>query len=243
MEEQTNRAHFRDDSLDDEPEATSPSLRNAMMMPPYYPSNIAAACQAASAVQDQPKSMSTKDAIELEMRRKSNRLSAQRWRMRKRSKFADLQDEIHALKKEHEELSQENSALQAEFRTQVVLAQAETAHLLSAQTTDARVHSARRSLFAFRDPGMGASDRLDLLTRMPDSHVDRHMLAAFTTPSALCLQASRDELHYRGLQLPVGSVWPTNTSWESSEIGGRVTHDDLTAALRSATAPSHSSMR
>jgi hypothetical protein len=118
----------------------------------------------------------------------------------------------------------------------VVLAQAETAHLLSAQTIDARVQSARRSLFAFRDPEMmGVSDKLDLLTRMPESHFGKQLLAAFTTRSAVCLQTSRDQLHSNGLQPHVLSFWPA-ISWESTEIGGRVTLGDLTAVLKAATA-------
>jgi hypothetical protein len=118
----------------------------------------------------------------------------------------------------------------------VVLAQAETAHLLSAQTIDARVQSARRSLFAFRDPEMmGVSDKLDLLTRMPESHFGKQLLAAFTTRSAVCLQTSRDQLHSNGLQPHVLSFWPA-ISWESTEIGGRVTLGDLTAVLNAATA-------
>lgn len=94
-----------------------------------YPSNIAAACQQASVAFRQPKSNLTEDALKLEKRRKSNRLSAQRWRMRKRSKFSDLQDKIRTLQKDQEELQHEKAKLHAELQIQLALAKAETAHL------------------------------------------------------------------------------------------------------------------
>ncbi len=94
-----------------------------------FPANVAAACQAANAAQLQPKQQSSEDRRKLEMRRKCNRISAQRWRKRKKSKFTDLNNHIVALRKEHEELTRENSGLQTELRAQLALAQAEAAHL------------------------------------------------------------------------------------------------------------------
>jgi hypothetical protein len=94
-----------------------------------YPSNIASACQEASVAFRQPKPTVVEDTFKLEKRRKSNRLSAQRWRMRKRSKFSDLQDKIRALQKDQEELQVEKSKLQAELHLQLALARTETTHL------------------------------------------------------------------------------------------------------------------
>lgn len=61
----------------------------------------------------------------LEKRRTSNRLSARRWRSRKRNKFTDLQDQIRLLQMEQQQLKRESSQLQDEYRMQLRLAQAE----------------------------------------------------------------------------------------------------------------------
>lgn len=88
----------------------------------------------------QPKSSGIKDKTE--KRRLSNRLSAQRWRTRKMSKFVDLQNQILILTKEHQQLEREASNLRAEFCAQLTLAQAEAAQLNAmAAATATRVQS------------------------------------------------------------------------------------------------------
>jgi hypothetical protein len=212
-----------------------------------FSANIASACQAANAAQLQPKPRSSEDWRKLEMRRTCNRISARRWRKRKKSKFTDLNNHILALRKEHEELTNEKSALETELRAQLSLAQAEAAHLNAIRRNFTESQSLNRLVAGFTQEsgsifsghhysGWAQSHGNPLCpTMVPGS--------SYTTPAAFCLQASRDQLHHDGLQLPVGSVWPTNTSSETSEIGGHVTHGDLTAALRSATVASYSSMR
>jgi hypothetical protein len=222
---------------------------------PSFPANIASACQAVNAAQLQPKPQSSEDWRKLEMRRTCNRISARRWRKRKKSKFTDLKNHILALRKEHEELTNENSALQTELRAQLALAQAEAAHLNAIRQNFTESQSLNRLVAGFTQEsgsifsghhysGWAQSLGNPLCpTMVPGALAITPGSISYTTPAAFCLQVSRDQLHYDGLQLPVGSVWPTHTSSETSEIGGHVTHGDLTAALRSATAASYSSMR
>lgn len=94
-----------------------------------YPANIAAACHEASVARLQPRAAVVEDSVKLEKRRQCNRLSARRWRMRKRSKFTELQDQIRSLQKEHVQLEFEKSTLQAELKHQLALTKAQSAHL------------------------------------------------------------------------------------------------------------------
>jgi hypothetical protein len=95
---------------------------------PCYPANVAAACQAASTVVSGGKSRK-KGAWDLEKRRKTNCRSAKAWRNRKKHKFADLHDQVIALRREHRRLEFENAKLQKVLAIEVELAKSDTALL------------------------------------------------------------------------------------------------------------------
>lgn len=115
---------------DNRPRSTrSPNPDVASVSPFIYSAKITAACHAASTVRHPPSVSSEADDIgRREKRRITNRLSARRWRMQKKTTFSRLQEQIKALKLEHDKLEHDRSLLQAELRMQLALARAEARH-------------------------------------------------------------------------------------------------------------------
>lgn len=62
----------------------------------------------------------------LERRRTSNRLSARRWRNKKKCKFAELERQINELRKDHAQLESENTKLKTELAKEIELAKEES---------------------------------------------------------------------------------------------------------------------
>lgn len=83
----------------------------------YYTANITAACEAANA--PRPNDLSTEEELQLAKRRRSNRLSARRWRNRKKRNFTELRKQILELSKEQSELILEKSKLEQELKVEL----------------------------------------------------------------------------------------------------------------------------
>ncbi len=96
---------------------------------PYYTANIFAACEAANA--PRPNHLSTEEEVQLAKRRRSNRLSARRWRNRKKRNFTELRNQILELSKEQSELLLEKSKLEQELKSELQLASSSSVRLPS----------------------------------------------------------------------------------------------------------------
>ncbi len=113
--------------------------RLASSDPTIYPSNVAAACLAASSVHQQPLSTDMNEVVKREKRRTINRLSARRWRKQKKCRFSNLQDQIQALENEQKELALENAKLQAELRFEMASMQTQTQPMPLNRTANAQI--------------------------------------------------------------------------------------------------------
>jgi hypothetical protein len=67
------------------------------------------------------------EALRMERRRKSNRLSARRWRGRQKGKLTELHAQICILQREHAELESENLELKRELTVEIQLTEADSA--------------------------------------------------------------------------------------------------------------------
>jgi hypothetical protein len=93
-----------------------------------YPCNATAASCTASSMKSEDKTARVSPE-KVERRRTSNRLSARRWRNRKKRKFEELQEQIDALHNDHIELEREKSKLEKELARELSLAKADAALL------------------------------------------------------------------------------------------------------------------
>lgn len=182
----------------------------------------------------------------LEKRRKSNRLSARRWRMRKRSKFAEVHDQIRSLTKMHQELTLEKMELQKELSLQVALWQAEAAATINSSWAAAkRVDSAQRALV---DHNRELRANLGLLSRVPTTCRAQTQFLSGTSFSSLAshLQASRrNQLLHLQNGYNNRSVWPLElaNSLAVPPSGGQyVSHTEFMAVGKAATAASFTAL-
>jgi hypothetical protein len=177
-----NEGNYADDARSTN-EAPCPQIVTSI--PALKPSKSTIARSASSAAAQPQANLHSSNA--LEKRRRCNRMSAQRWRMRKRSKFADLQDQIQTLTKVHDELKLEKIELQNELRAQLALSQAEAASMNSSLAATRRVEIEKREL------GRNLQLR-DLLSRMPACHAQSHFSGdSFFSSQALRFRASSNQ--------------------------------------------------
>jgi hypothetical protein len=143
-------------------------------------------CNSTATAQPHAELGNVKDAVKkMEKRQTSNRLSAQRLRMRKKAQLADLRNQILALKNEHDDLQHENTMLQDDLRMQLVLYQLE-----ARMNATARVGGTQRA--ALR---LGLGFPAELLFVVPTAIFDpRHSLNSLLTLEDPCLKASRSRI-------------------------------------------------
>jgi hypothetical protein len=207
-----------------------------------YPANITAACHEASASGHQAK-CTIVDESKLEKRRKCNRLSAQRWRMRKRSKFSDLQGQIRMLQKEHVQLEVEKSKLQAELTFQLALTKAQTTHLPSS-FVDSRLECSRQALRFSQcvpiDHGLESTGKVQRSPGQGDrSAFVTHSDSFCTRPPSSPMKSISSRSH-----APVPVQSPTFVpGFPECHTTAKVSHDQLMAMLKVASAPRFSSVQ
>ncbi len=190
------------------------------------PTNIAAARHAACNAQQPHKFIIKEDPVKLEKRRQSNRLSAQRWRMRKRSKISGLQGQIEALKKEQEELEVERSELQAELRVQLTLAEGE----MKSTIATARMASVQRAQRVNEYLRLDAE--LNWMSRMSATG---HLLGALPSLPHICAKAQSEQVPRCRFQ-PGGPTWPSYLL-SAPLVSDHFSHDGFMAMLGTVAVP------
>ncbi len=117
---------------------------------------------AAASTDKPPKGKKTaEDVAHLERRRMCNRRNAKRWRVRRKTKFSHLQDQIAALQNEYKELTMVQSELRKELHREIDLVKAEKFQMSAALVAAKRqkgLHEAAQGLH-----GMVMRDKLCLV--------------------------------------------------------------------------------